>query len=318
MNIFAHQESMLELTQFGIGIPLTDERALKVMASLACPVRSDDWPSLSQQDVRAVHSQEYTEKLFGTQEQKEELLHQAFELENYGGAQAKYPLWQLADRVLTQSAGSYRAAKAALTSGFAYFLGGGFHHGHRDFGHGFCLVNDIVIAIRKLQREGSIQTAWVIDVDAHQGDGTAALCQDDHSIQTLSIHMEKGWPLDGDLPRHHSDIDIPIAVGEEELYLSRLEAGLNQLTGDPDLALVVQGSDPFEKDALPSASLLKLSQEQMLERDKMVFEFLREKQIPQAYVMAGGYGPEVAIIYQQFLKLALVEHPHHGDKSEKN
>ena len=179
----------------------------------------------------------------------------------------------------------------------------------KDRGRGFCLVNDIIIAARHMQKEHNLKNIWVIDVDAHKGDGTAAIAKDDPSIITLSAHMKNGWPLDmGDgsedwhLP---SDIDIPISPDEN--YLELLSSGLDKLKTftKADLCIVIQGSDPYEKDELESSVLLKLTSDQMLERDKLVFNFLNDLGIPQAYVMAGGYGSCAHEPYIKFLKSLL-------------
>jgi acetoin utilization deacetylase AcuC-like enzyme len=192
------------------------------------------------------------------------------------------------------------------------------HHGQKDFGNGFCMLNDIVIAIRKLQAERLIRTAWVIDTDAHKGDGTAALTRGDDSITTLSIHMGQSWPLDGERYDRDgnlnpsfidSDIDIPMSQGEDHLYVSRLHEGLTKLDTfpRPDLAVVVSGVDPFEKDELPSTSDLKLSLDQLLDRDQQVYGFLKERRIPAAFLMAGGYGSHSWKVYAQFLEWVLLD-----------
>lgn len=191
------------------------------------------------------------------------------------------------------------------------------HHAKLDYGEGFCVVNDLVISIRKLQAEKKIGTVWIIDVDAHKGDGTASLTKDDESIFTLSIHMAKSWPLDGQefingkpnpsfIP---SDMDIPVEEGEDGLYVQKLREGLEKLKTfkKPDIALVVDGSDPFEEDELPSTKGLKLSLEQMKERDISVYNFLKSQNIPGAYVMAGGYGENSWKVYAQFLEHVLLE-----------
>jgi acetoin utilization deacetylase AcuC-like enzyme len=195
-------------------------------------------------------------------------------------------------------------------------MGGGAHHGHYSFGHGFCIINDLVVAIRRLQSEEKIRSAWVIDIDAHKGDGTAALTAHDRSITTLSIHMATSWPLD--LPRYDeygrehpsyiaSDIDIPISASENPEYLPRLRAGLKELSGrpKPDLVYVVGGVDPYEFDGLPSTQELQLSLDQLYERDVMVFDFLREMNVPQAWLMAGGYGERAWEPYVPYLEYAL-------------
>ncbi len=190
------------------------------------------------------------------------------------------------------------------------------HHAHADHGSGFCIINDIVIAARKMQAEHGAEKVWIIDTDAHKGDGTAGATQGDDTIVTLSIHMASGWPMDGPPilpngspnPAHTpSDIEIPIESGEEPKYLERLDQGLAQLaaSGPADLAIVVSGADPFEKDELPSTAKLKLTLEQLMARDKMVYHFLRDRRIPTAFLMAGGYGDEVWKVFSQFLIWAL-------------
>ncbi|MDY7029968.1 MAG: histone deacetylase, partial [Spirochaetota bacterium] len=227
------------------------------------------------------------------------------------------PLTDLFGVQLLRTAGSLQSMRTAIGAGSCFFFGGGFHHAHADFGHGFCFINDIVIGIRRLQHEGLIRKAWVIDTDAHKGDGTAALTADDDSIASLSIHMAGGWPLDrpeyDDEGRRHpsfipSTVDIPISEGGEAEYAAALSAGLQELrriAPDPDLAVVVYGADPYEKDGLPSTVGLSLSLEQMERRDRLVYSFLREKKVPAAYLMAGGYGPHAWEVYYQFLERTL-------------
>jgi acetoin utilization deacetylase AcuC-like enzyme len=202
----------------------------------------------------------------------------------------------------------YLSSKSALRLGFSYFLGGGMHHAMSFSGRGFCLVNDIVIVLKKLLDEKAIQHAWVIDLDAHKGDGTAELTHNDPTITTFSIHMKNGWPLNQGGPNDPwfipSNIDIEISAGEEEQYLSKLTNGLSHLESNfprPDIVIVVDGADPYSEDALPSTALLKLSKEQMLERNKLVYHFLNDRNIPQSYCMAGGYGKKSWEIYFQFL-----------------
>jgi acetoin utilization deacetylase AcuC-like enzyme len=228
------------------------------------------------------------------------------------------PLTQLFDRILFKVAGTVQCCRIALENDFCFSFGGGMHHAKRDYGAGFCLLNDVVIAVRKLQSEKRIRTAWVIDLDAHKGDGTAALTQEDSSITTLSIHMAGGWPLDG--PKYDnegnlnpsfipSDIDIPVGAGEDDLYVSKLEAGLRKLDNlaAPDLAIVLAGVDPSEKDELPSTAELKLSLTQLKERDLLVYNFLKIREIPRAYVTAGGYGKRSWEADWQFVEWALLD-----------
>lgn len=320
------------LRQFGILVPVFDTRATRTLKQLhdhpligphmEAILEKAPREKVNRKDLERVHSRGYVERLYSAG--LEEALLEAFELIDERGEYNRYDpslavrsLKDLFDVQLTRTGGSLRAMRLALGEESSFFFGGGFHHAHAGFGHGFCLINDIVIGIRRLQHEGVIEKAWVIDTDAHKGDGTAALTAEDDSIATLSIHMAGGWPLD--LPERGPDgkahpshtpstVDIPIAEGEEAAYCGRLAAGLTKLQSfipDPDLAVVVYGADPYAKDGLPSAKRLSLSLAQMKQRDRTVYDFLRERSIPAAYLMAGGYGPDVWEVYYQFLEWVL-------------
>lgn len=321
----------LAMTDFGIQIPVRDSRASKTFQALldhpAIGPNRDHWHSLrsgemmTREDLLRVHSEAYVGRLFS--DGLEEAIIRTFELIDETGNYHRYdpesavqPLKNLRDRIIEWASGTLQCCRAALSDGFCFYFGGGMHHAHRDFGHGFCLINDIVIAVRKLQAEALIGSAWIIDVDAHKGDGTAALTAGDPSVTTLSVHMAGGWPLDGpeydDQGRRHpsfipSDIDIPVAAGEEARYVPRLEKGLAALDADPrpDLAVVVCGSDPYEHDELPSTTDLRLTLPQLLERDRLIYGFLEERAIPMAWLMSGGYGERSWEVYTQFLIWAL-------------
>ena len=319
------------LVEFGIQIPLRDSRSIKTLQALQGDRRlkslQKQWhrdrivETLTREDLLRVHSPGYVERLYSAALEQEiistfELIDAEGKYYRYAPETATRPLTDLFERLLLKSAGTVQAARLALQHGFCFSFTGGAHHAQRDFGNGFCLINDVVIAPRKLQLEKKVDRVWIIDVDAHKGDGTAALTAGDDSIRTLSIHMASGWPLDcppeliNGRPNPSfipSDIDIPIESGEEPYYLERLRAGLGQLEeGDPaDLAVVVCGADPYEKDELPSATLLKLSLDQMLARDRLLYTWLEERKIPAVFLMAGGYGDEVWRVYAQFLRWAL-------------
>ena len=321
------------LSEFGIDIPASPDkvgRVLKVLKEheVLGPfvdrwlIGADD-SVVTKEDVLRTHSPEYVDKLFS--DRVEEVLIQVFELvdekgnyHRYDPSKAKRPLSGMFDRSLRGLAGTYQMCKVAMGTGFCFYLAGGGHHAHRDFGHGFCVLNDILIALHKMQAEGRIRTAWIIDVDVHKGDGVAAITQEDESIVTLSAHMASGWPLDiqefqEDGAMHPSytpsDIDIPIESGEEGEYNSRLRAGLEKLDNypRPDLALVQLGADPYEKDGLPSTQLMKLTLEQMHERDIIIYNFLTDRGIPGAYLMSGGYGEHSWEPYPAFLIHALLD-----------
>ena len=312
------------LCDYGIEIPIKSNRAKKVLNTLVDKYGTDIYVTaeniaLTKKDLLLVHNLEYVNDLFN--ENVTERVMSCYELVDERGNYfrfnpngAKYNLAHLAKAMLIHTHGTYQAAKSSLASGFSYYLGGGMHHAMSFSGRGFCLVNDLMIAIRKLQSEGLIKKAWVIDVDAHKGDGTAELSKNDDSVGTLSIHMAKGWPLD--MPDSNenapwlipSTVDIPIESGEEGQYLQKLAAGMEEIlfkVGYPDLVIIVNGADPYEKDLLPSSSLLNLSKVQMLERDKFLFDYFNKKNIPQAYTMAGGYGSESFEVYCNFLSYYL-------------
>jgi acetoin utilization deacetylase AcuC-like enzyme len=332
-----HYPNGIDLTDYGIQIPVAPDRTAQVLAALRRdPVLAgivDEWllgpdgSEIEQDDLLRVHAPDYVARGFG--EGVEGLLLEVFELLNedgsyhrYDPATARRPLVELFTKWRRWMAGSYQCGKEALEHGFCFYLGGGAHHGHYDFGHGFCIFNDIVTAVRKLQADAGVRTAWVIDVDAHKGDGTAALTAADPSILTLSIHMASAWPFD--LPERLPDgrsgpwlvpstVDLPIAVGEEAHYLPRLRDGLSWLesaatgVGLPDVAYVVDGADPYRHDELPSTQDLELELDQLAERDRMVYGFLAERGIPQAWLMSGGYGERAWEPFAQFLTWALRE-----------
>jgi acetoin utilization deacetylase AcuC-like enzyme len=185
--------------------------------------------------------------------------------------------------------GSILAGQRALRDGFAANLTGGFHHAYADHGEGFCMIHDVAIAVRRLQADGAIRTAIVVDTDVHQGNGTAAIFSGDASVFTLSIHQENNYPL----PKEFSDLDIGLEdrTGDDE-YLARLEKELvTSLEKFPaDIAFYVGGADPFREDQLGG---LALTIDGLKVRDRLVFEHLRKRGIPIAMTLAGGYARRV-------------------------
>ncbi|MBN2553051.1 MAG: histone deacetylase [Spirochaetales bacterium] len=319
--------------QYGILIPVRDSKFRRTFAELKThPVlgpRQQEWhleqsgQPITREDLLRAHSEGYVNRLFSDGLEAEiirtyELVDREGRYYRYDPGRATRPLRGLLERALYNISGVYQCCRVALERGFCFYFGGGAHHAQPDFGKGFCLLNDIVIALRKAQAEGSIRNAWVIDVDAHKGDGTAVITREDPSIRTLSVHMARGWPLDepelDDSGRRNpsftpSDVDVPVESGQEREYVPRLEQGLKTLAGlsSPDLALVVSGADPYEHDELPSTGLLRLSKAQMMERDTLIYSFLKHRGIPSAYLMSGGYGEKTWEIYHQFVEWALLD-----------
>jgi len=321
------RRTLFDFPSFGIEIPTFDSRKTNTLSALSKDSelgrKRSDWLIESFEDIYTlddllrVNTREYASGFFDLR--AEERLISGFELVNPDGLHNRWkpenacrPLGELIPHLLKMVAGTYGASRIALESGFCHYLGGGAHHGHRDFGHGFCPLNDTALAIRKLQAERAVHGVWVIDLDAHKGDGTAAIFADRKEVTTLSIHMAQGWPLDGSLPKNHpswipSDIDIPIESGEEHWYLERLEKAYKKLgTGSkPDLAIVLAGADPWENDALASTKLLNLSFEEMKQRDRLTYLFLEDARVPSLWLTAGGYGEDSWQVHATFLEWAL-------------
>lgn len=185
--------------------------------------------------------------------------------------------------------GSILAARRALADGFAANIGGGFHHAYPDHGEGFCVLHDVAIAIRRLQFEGAIEKAMVVDTDVHQGNGTAAIFAADSSVFTLSIHQENNYPYPK--PPSTVDINLPDGTGDEE-YLTILDTNLRRAFADfqPQLVFYVAGADPYREDQLGG---LALSVEGLARRDALVFNYARGRGIPVAITQAGGYARRV-------------------------
>ncbi|NCN06089.1 MAG: histone deacetylase [Spirochaetales bacterium] len=356
MNLLYNPHDHLDLTDFGIQIPISKDNAAHTIENLLAQGSSAQpptWlisnlpPGPTKEDLLRVHTPRYVQSLFAGGASLEAELMRAFELvlpdgsyHRYDPSTANRPLGELFDILLARGGGTYGAGLYALEEGAAFYLGGGFHHGQADFGSGFCVFNDVVTATRKLQVERKVTSVWIVDVDAHKGDGTAALTVDDPTIVTLSIHMAEGWPLDISIEEARTtpgrtelsflpstlDLGIPPQIdgkycgnlGEslDSLWNNRIGGSLN--TGfvfdalgnrrpvpHPDLVYILMGADPFEEDELPSARFLALDRHQMHQRDQLVHKFFQERLVPTAYVMAGSYGENGWKVYTDFLTWAL-------------
>ncbi len=183
--------------------------------------------------------------------------------------------------------GTILASRLALDHRAAANVGGGFHHAFADRGEGFCLINDIAVAIRVLQKEGRLRRAAVVDLDLHQGNGTARIFAGDPSVFTFSMHQEHLYPL-----KEPSSLDIGLAgCTRDEEYLDLLSGALPQVIDSrPDLVVYQAGADPYVEDKLGS---LELTKEGLSERDRRVFEACRGAGIPAAVTLGGGYANRV-------------------------
>lgn len=197
---------------------------------------------------------------------------------------------EMVERSRRSAGATLAAAKVALTEGLAANLAGGTHHAYRNKGSGFCVFNDSAIAARALQKEvdAKLKIA-IIDLDVHQGNGTAAILVNDSSIFTLSIHGENNFPFTKEV----SDFDIGLPdQTSDQAYMSALHQGLEVLDTKfkPDFIIYLAGADPHEGDRLGK---LSVSKDGMRERDECVFQYGLDRQIPIAFSMAGGYGVEI-------------------------
>jgi acetoin utilization deacetylase AcuC-like enzyme len=195
----------------------------------------------------------------------------------------------LVERSFRAVGGTCEAASAALDSGITMNLAGGTHHAFPDHGEGFCVFNDVAVAIRSLQKAGRIRRAAVVDLDVHQGNGTHAIFAGDASVYTFSMHGGRNYPFHkvaGSL-----DLELPDGTGDER-YLSLLAETLPHVlsAAAPDLVIYLAGADTHEGDRL---GRLRLTFDGLARRDVLVLDACREVGIPVAITIAGGYGRNI-------------------------
>jgi acetoin utilization deacetylase AcuC-like enzyme len=271
-------------------------------------------PPATDQDVLLVHTPQYVEKLkTGTLSAREQM-----ELEVPFSPALVKAFWLAAG-------GSIRAADYALRDGIGISIGGGFHHAFPDHGEGFCMIHDVAIAIRRMQRDGKIRRAMTVDCDVHQGNGTAAIFAgtrtaseplpsvptstlnpsfpeesptslaktQTHShtgdVFTISLHQENNYPAWK--PPSSIDINLPDEIGDDD-YLAWLDnalsSGLRQF--DPELLCYIAGADPYREDQLGG---LSLTIDGLKKRDELVFRVAKARGIPVMVTLAGGYARNV-------------------------
>ncbi|PYV98119.1 MAG: histone deacetylase [Acidobacteria bacterium] len=256
----------------------------------------------SDQDILLVHTPNYVEKLKkGTLSAMEEM-----QMEIPYSPELVRAFWLAAG-------GSILAAEHALKDRVSFNIGGGFHHAFPDHGEGFCMIHDVAVAIRRMQRDNKIRTAMTVDCDVHQGNGTAAIFAGTRTaseplpsvsaatvttsppakmrgahagdVFTISLHQENNYPMWK--PHSSIDVDLPDGVGDED-YLAWLDnalsSGLRQF--EPDLICYIAGADPYREDQLGG---LALSIQGLKKRDELVFRVARARDIPVMVTYAGGY-----------------------------
>lgn len=195
----------------------------------------------------------------------------------------------LVRRSLHAISGTINASRRALVDGVSSNLAGGTHHAYPDRGEGFCVLNDVAVSIRVLQRERLASGFLIIDLDVHQGNGTAFIFQDSPEVFTFSMHGAKNFPLF----KENSRLDIELADGtSDEEYLETLDHALDRIRlHNADIIFYLAGADPYENDKL---GRLKLTKEGLLRRDEAVLRFARDEGIPIVTTMSGGYAEQIA------------------------
>ena len=255
---------------------LTKEKLLR--DGVATPDDFVEPSPASDEDVALVHHRDYIRKLkTGTLSYAEIL-----RLEIPYSPELIRAVW-------LSAGGSTLAGRLALQDQVAVNLGGGFHHAYPDHGEGFCVIHDVAIAIRCLQKGKAIARAMTVDCDVHHGNGTAAIFGADPTVFTFSIHQERNYPYPK--PPSNLDINLEDGAGDDE-YLAALEQGLDQSLSEfqPDLIFYLAGADPYREDQLGG---LKLSLDGLERRDRLVYQKARAKSVPVAVTLAGGYARHV-------------------------
>ena len=198
---------------------------------------------------------------------------------------------QMVERSRRSVGGTIDAARAALQDGVSANLAGGTHHAFRDHGEGYCIFNDVAVAATTMLETGRVRQVAVIDLDVHQGNGTAAIFEHDPRVFTCSLHGAANFPFH----KERSDLDVPLPDGTgDDDYMPHLAAALDAvLATGPDLVFYVAGADPYEGDRL---GRMRLTEAGLRQRDAIVFGRCRAERVPVAVTMAGGYAPDVDAI----------------------
>jgi len=200
----------------------------------------------------------------------------------------------MAERARRSVGATIAACRVAFKEGIAANIAGGTHHAYRDKGGGFCVFNDAAVASRLMQAEwarsrGRALKVAIVDLDVHQGNGTAAIFRNDETVFTLSMHGQKNFPFRKEASDF--DVELPDGCGDDE-YLHALEGALEELDRrfEPGLVIYLAGADPHEGDRL---GRLKLTWDGLEARDRRVFDWAWQRRIPLAFAMAGGYGTRI-------------------------
>ncbi|HET9011082.1 MAG TPA: histone deacetylase [Gemmatimonadaceae bacterium] len=249
-----------------------------VSEGIVAPERVLDPAAATDDVLRLVHTADYVERFVGGDLSPAEVRRIGFP-------------WSpaLVERSRRAVGGTVEAARHALVHGTAMNLAGGTHHAFADHGEGFCVFNDVAIAIRLLRGEGALRRAAVIDLDVHQGNGTHAIFAGDEDVFTFSMHGGRNYPFE----KVPGTLDIELDDGTPDAeYLEALSDALPRVlhAARPDLVLYLAGADPHEGDRL---GRMKLTFDGLARRDVMVLQSCREVGLPVAVMIAGGYGARI-------------------------
>ncbi|MDR8523252.1 histone deacetylase family protein [Shewanella fidelis] len=205
----------------------------------------------------------------------------------------------LVERTLYSVAGTALTCEQAIEHGCALHLSGGYHHAHHEYGSGYCIFNDLALAAMHSLQNDNIETVLIFDCDVHQGDGTATIVQSNNNIITCSLHCQENFPS----RKQQSDYDIEIARGtEDKQYLETVTQTLAYLIRlhQPDLIIYDAGVDIHQDDRL---GYLQISDQGLLERDKLILQQAKSANIPIACVIGGGYSKDITQLTQRHSQL---------------
>jgi acetoin utilization deacetylase AcuC-like enzyme len=280
----------------GHRFPMSKYRLLRDAVSVQSNIELNEAPAATDTQILLAHSPRYLQAVIrGELSAKEQ-------------REIGFP-WspEMVERSRRSVGATLAACEAASIDGISVNLAGGTHHAYRERGSGFCVFNDAAIAAKVLQRTSSPKTKIaIIDLDVHQGDGTAAIFQGDATIFTLSLHGARNYPFN----KQQSSLDVPLPDGcQDEPYLEALAAALAQIKArfEPQFVLYLAGADPHESDRV---GRLKLTKAGMGSRDLMVMQYAQSQRCPMAIMMAGGYSTDVnqiVDIHLQTVRLAAAQ-----------
>jgi acetoin utilization deacetylase AcuC-like enzyme len=276
----------------GHRFPMQKYRLLRDQVALFDGLELKEPSAASDEDLIRVHDQDYVKRVTQGQLSPAEIREIGFP-------------WSepMVERSKRSAGATIQACLSAMEDGVSVNLAGGTHHAYANKGSGFCVFNDAAVASKYLQNLRKMNVA-IIDLDVHQGNGTAAILGKDPSCYTLSLHGEKNFPF----RKESSHLDVALSDGcSDDEYLLHLAHALNQMESEfkPDILIYLAGADPHEGDRL---GRLKLSLKGLCLRDQMVLDFAKTHDLPIAIAMAGGYGINIETtveVHAQTVQLAL-------------